>query len=431
MRGPTKTFPLDLVAVTAVISTVAVIYGSTRAFYFEGGFLQSFSFVSDERVFNEIVNGWIGRDPASTLFGIHAFGDYLMPNVWSSFGDSWTEVGGVNYLPPVLLLFRLLGFLPYAAGLALYMAAMAVATIAPMIWASRGLSLAIRTILVVSLALFTGPTIAAFDRGNIQGFMPLLFFAFALMILKSKWKWAALILTVMVLIKIYPVILVVVFVALRKYLWAVVVLAGTAVATAAVLPVMSTSGFRSLGAVIEGVVQFQDKALSDFLIYNNSFVGGLANGAMFLGQDGVGAWIASNAIVVTGLYALGVLPMMWLSRIPLWMRLCVGFSLTTSLMPLVYPYALNWIVAASALAIWAAMNSTSDESIGVWSQRMLVIALALGSAVLPIFIPGSMEAGRPAGVASLAAVAIAVAFPLAAWLSRSKDIRVNPTSVAK
>jgi len=412
--GLRRTFPLDLAGLTVALGAIATLYGGFRAFYFQVGFLESFSYYSDERPLNEIVNGWIGRDPSETLVGIHAFGDYLLLNVWSQFPNPWDQPGGVNYLPPVLLFYKLLGYLPYTFGLYLFLFAIVICLILPMVIASRGRPLLQRALLVTTLAVVTGPAVATLDRANNQGFLPLLLFGFGLAVLKQRWGWASALLAVAMTIKVYPLILVLVLVALRKYRWALLSVSLSVLAILCALPFTTSAGFGGIPLIIENILQFQDKSVQQFLQYNVSFTGGLANVAMLLGLTGIGTWIASNALIIVFLYGVAVIPLLWWNRIPLWMRIILAFSFTTALMPITYPYALNWALAGSALAVWVAGRQETTEFLSRNLTLALAGSLALVTAVLPVLIPGSAEAGRAAGVVSLAACATAILLPLCA-----------------
>lgn len=418
MRGLPKAFPVDLAGITLGLSSIALLFGGFRAFYFQGGFLESFSYYSDERTLNSIVNEWIGRDPQETLVGIHAFGDYLLPNVWSSFEDPWVQLEQVNYLPPMLLLFRVLGYLPYSVGLSLYFVVLILCTVAPMALASRGFSIGKRVLLVSSLVLLTGPALSTFDRGNAQGFLPIVLFVFSVALIKERWGWAATMIAVASLIKIYPIVLLLLLLALRQFRWALVSIALSVAGVVVTLPIMASGGLASLGAVVGDVLQFQERTIEDFLQYNVSFAGGLANAAYFLGLQGIGSWVASNPLILILLYGAIVIPILWIRGIETWIKVIVALSLTTALMPIVYAYALNWVLASTAFAVWITRRSSTkhvQSRVVVWG---LMVGLALGSAVLPVLIPGSMESGRPAGAVTFAALAVYLILPVVAYLSR-------------
>ena len=102
------------------------------------------------------------------------------------FDDPWVEMD-VKYPTPFLLIYRMLDQLPYDSGFTLNMAVIVLCTVVPMLFATRRLPNGPRILLVATLALLTGPAIATFDRGNSQGFLPIILFAFALANVKQRW----------------------------------------------------------------------------------------------------------------------------------------------------------------------------------------------------------------------------------------------------
>jgi len=420
-------FPIDVAGFTLAVSALALLYGGFRAFYFQSGFLESMSYYSDERPFNAIVNGWIGRDPAETLYGVHAFGDYLLLNVWAQFPDPWGQMEQVNYLPPVLLFYKVMGLLPYSVGLTLFLVFLVLCLVLPMVLASRGRPIGQRLILVTTLALLTGPALATLDRANNQGFLPLLLFGFGIAILREKWGWASVFIAIAAMIKIYPIVLILLLIALRKYKWALVSVGITGIAVIATLPLTSTEGLAGLTTVIGDVLQWQERTTDSFLEYNASFAGGLANLLMFAGLDALGTWIAANALIIIAVYAVVVIPLLWSTRVPLWLRIILVLSLTTALMPITYPYALNWVLAATAITVWVSRRGMFSGALPQRIALSLAASLSLITAVLPIFIPGSMEAGRPATAASLASLVVAIALPMVAVWSRSRAAAITAT----
>ena len=425
MRPPPKSFPYDLAGWTIGLTTLAFFYGGIRAFYYGGDFLASFSYVSDERTFNEIANSWIGRDPQETLFGVHAFGDYVISNVWSSLGNAWAELEMVVYPPPILLFHRILGYLPYDWGLSVFMILLVACTLAPMVIATRRLPVGSRVLLVATLGLLTGPAIAALDRGNSQGLLPIVLFGFAIAVIKERWGWAALLIAVATVIKVYPIVLILLLLALRKYRWAAAAVGWSAALVLASMPFISTAGVFGLPEVFGDILQFQERTVTDFLTYNVTLAGGLANAAAFLGLDGAAAWIATNPLVIVVVYAAVVVPLLWIKSIEVWIRVVLALSLPSTLMPVVYAYALNWALAATAFTVWIVMRSPGALALRPLAVRLLMVSFALATAMLPVFIPGSAEAGRPAGVVSLAAMVVAFTLPAAAWFSRSDHSSVT------
>ena len=168
-------------------------------------------------------------------------------------------------------------------------------------------------------------------------------------------------------------------------------------------------------------MRFGETSLVDFMSYNGPLADGLANAAAFLGLVAIATWIALNPLVIAVVYAVLVVPLLWLSSIEIWSRVVVALSLPTALMPVVYLYALNWVLAATTFTIWIVLTSTPAQTLRPLAERVPMLALAVGMAMLPVFIRGRTEADRSAGVVSLAPVALALGVPLAAWLSRSQE----------
>lgn len=422
-RRLSTNFPMDLIALTVGIGALMAAYGGFRAFYFEGQFLGAISYVSDEHVFNEIVNGWIGRDPASTLFGIHAFGDYLLPSIWATIPDPWTNQE-VTYLPPVIALFKGLNWLPASGGLVVMESVIVLAATLPMVVATRRLPWSTRILAMTVLGVLAGPTLAALDRGNVQGVMPLLLFGFALAVLRERWGWASVLLALAIVVKIYPVVLVLVLLARRQWKWGGIAIGEAALLVVGGLLITTGDPIGSIPSMVNDVLGFQGKAFADFMPYNASLAGGLAHASQFVGLHGLAAWIAAHALVVGLGYALVVVPLLWSDTIELWVRLILGFMLTTALMPLVYPYALNWVVAAAALAVMMSARDANGPRVDRRTEGAVLVSLALVASVYPVFIPGSMEAGIPAGVQTLAAAGAVLILPGVLWVNRARGRRV-------
>jgi hypothetical protein len=419
VRFAPERFPLNLVAVSLAATAVALGYGSMRHFYFQGAFLEGLSYVSDERPMAALVSSFMGVPSDSMLVGIHAFGDYLLPHYWVLLQSPWLsdQTGVLNYLPTALIPHKLLSFLPYFAGLGAFELMMAASLCAPALYALKGQPWALRVLAVVVLGLATGPSIASLDRANMQGFLPLVLFAFAVAVLRQRWGWATTFLVIAASIKIYPIMLVLVLLALRKWKWAAVSVASTIALALISLPLISGNVWPTARLVVTTVLEFGQRDFGSLMNYNVSLAGGLAHLCALLGADGGAQWIASHAIVVGAIYLVAVAPLLWFTAIELWIRLIVAFMLTTAVMPVVYPYAVNWVVAASALALMHSLGSRLGSPPGAtlvpraqWLP--VLIALASLSACYPILIPHSMEAGTPVGLLAFVHAAVCVLLPL-------------------
>lgn len=418
-------FSGDLMAVVAVIGAIAVIYGSVQHFYFEGAFLDAISYVNDERPLNSIVAGLLGQDPSITAVGIHAFGDFLLPHYWVTLTNPWLQDGTnmINYLPPALVPFRVLSAVPYQVALGAYELAMFIALATPMAYATRGMRWSHRVLSVVVLGLFAGPAIASLDRANTQGFVPIFLFAAAIAMLRERWGWASVFLVAAGSLKIYPLALVLVMLAARKWKWAAVSVFGTFLLSVVTLPLVSQDLSETFRLVFLNPLNYDDRTFVQFMSYNVSFAGGVAHGFQLLGLSGAAEWVAGHGLLF-GLFAFVITaPLLWTARIELWVRIILAMLLTTSVMPVSYPYAMNWVVAAAAVAVAMSIGARGSawftaHSMPRWQWLPVFLGLALLVPPYPFFVPGSMEQGIPVSALALVSAFVSVALPLALWAGR-------------
>lgn len=419
LRGTPRAAPLDLTALTAVIGTIAVLYGAFRAFYFEGSFLQALSYVSDERPFTEIVGGLLGLTPADSLFGIHVFGDFMMPYYWASLDNPWLQqaVEAVIYPPGALVIFKAFTFVPYQAGLVLFEAVLVLALTAPMILASRGRRWSERVLLVLVLGVLTGPSLATLDRGNIQGLLPLLLFGFVTAVLRQRYGWASAFIIAAASIKLYPIVLVLVLLGLHKWRQAVWAVGGTVIVNLLAVPLLSDNLWPSLRLAFLNPLGWAERSFEQFMSYNVSMAGGVAHVFAMGGLGSAATWVSSHAMVVSLIALLLIAPLVVSQRLELWVRITLAMLLMTAAMPVVFPYALNWVVAAAALIVFVAVGGRAGV-VGAaprWQWLPVLIAVGLLAAPYPIFVPGSAVAGTPTSLLAVVNAVVSVALPLALW----------------
>jgi len=151
--------------------------------------------------------------------GVHTFGDYLLPHKWAIAPNPWNNsIIPANTYPPVsILIFKVFTFLSYKIGLVLFLTSMAIFIVSPIvfeIWKSRKIE---NTLWLLPLALSIG-MITTIDRGNVIGFLVLLYYFF-LKFQDTKYENLACIsLALMISIKIFPIVLLVLLLSKKKYL---------------------------------------------------------------------------------------------------------------------------------------------------------------------------------------------------------------------
>ena len=444
-QTPTR-FPFWVLGLTVTISAVLTIYGGIRAFYYQSSFLAPIAYTTDERPTAERLAGLLGTSPGELLVGIHAFFDFLVSYYWGTLGNPWlqgAEVLPVNYPPGAMAFMEVWALFPYKTALAIYLPLMAVALITPAVVSLWGVRWSL-VVLAAGITLLSGPAIASLDRGNTQGFVPLLLFAFGVFALKGRWGWASIFLVLAASLKIFPALLLVVLIAERKWR----ALAGSIIA----LAVIHTAPFLLYPG--DPRVSFQTwfsyaftflgrDDLAGFLEYNASFVGGLAHWAMFLGLSALAGWIESvSTLLAVGVTAVVIGVIFLRTRLSLSIRLFAAFMTSTTILPVAYPYTANWIIAAVAVLFLGAipqLRSGLETAMSVgdrmqWNPPTVMwSALAVSSALMmafaPVFIPGSMESGYRAGVASLfMPIAVTISLVGMYWAAWRTDRMPRPAT---
>lgn len=156
--------------------------------------------------------------------GQHCFGDYALSADFASQANPWEERLGYrfNYTAAGLLVIRAFAVLGEwfgdpRVGLFLYLGALAVALLAPAVWAARrgpGLE---RIVIIVSCGLLATPVWMAIDRGNSVGLIvPLALFSL-IAVARRRWWLVAVLTAAGALIKPQFAVLVVVLFVARKW----------------------------------------------------------------------------------------------------------------------------------------------------------------------------------------------------------------------
>jgi len=152
-------------------------------------------------------------DSASKAFGKHYFGDFLQTQDWSVMSNAWTDEPNflAQYPSVPVYLLKLISWMPYFASLFVYLGSMVILSMTTIWLATSKLETASRVALAFTLGIATTPMLSAIDRGNNVGFIGALFGLFAFAVLQNRKKTAIVALSLLVAIKIYPIVLLAVF----------------------------------------------------------------------------------------------------------------------------------------------------------------------------------------------------------------------------
>lgn len=400
--------PLALVTVSVLASTMWVLYGAIRGFYYQGAFLNAIAYSTDEHISAEGYARLLGRPTADLLVGIHAFFDFLNPYYWGSLGNPWLENATnfpVNYPPLAMLFMKFWATFPYRVALTWYLGMMAVALALPA-WLPLRKRRWSTQVVAIAVILVSGPAIASLDRGNTQGFLPLLLFAFGWAVLRGRWGWAAAAVVIATSMKLFPAVLILVLIAERRWKAVLGSLIGIGVINTAGFLLFPGSAVDSFTFWFARASEFLGRDFNGFLEYNVSFAGGVAHWLILTGAPGWAASLTAHAMWVIAPIVIVAVPLIWQrTLLPIAVRLIVAMMLTTVVLPVAYPYSLNWAIAAAGVAFLASAHVSDWPR--AWSHISAVqeVAVTLGIGLLlgfyPVFIPGTMEAGYRAGMVSL------------------------------
>ena len=423
--------PLKVIAVTVFMGVGASIYGGWRAFYFQSSFLSPIAFTTDERPTAEVFSKFLQIPQEEILVGIHAFHDFLISFYWGSLGNPWVENEldfWPNHSPLAMLLGRAWNAFPYSTARDLNLWLMALAMLVPVAVSLRRMSWAI-ALLAMSVTVASGPFIASLDRGNYQGYIPVLLFAFGYFALKGRWAWAGFFVAFAASFKLYPVILLLVFVAERRWRALFGTIAGLAIFNVLLFFFFEGPVLESLHMYLAYVTPILGQQESELLSYNVSFTGGVLHALLFVDFSDVAVFLAERNVIVVLLGFLLVAPILWMRRsVPFVVRVIAAMSLTILITPVVFPYTVNWVIAAFALILISSHLSTDgDKSPSVSLTRLqslgLVLLVGLLMAFYPVFIPGTYENGYPAGALTLVVPVAIGLFAVAMWSSHILFLR--------
>jgi len=151
------------------------------------------------------------------LVGIHYFGDFLQTFDWATLSNPWTHDASflVQYPSVPVYLLKLLTPFPYYTALWIYLALMILTSAAAVWLVLDKFSNVSRFAASIAIGCLSTPALMAFDRGNSVGFLAILFCLFSVGVISRK-KWLAVtMLLLMATSKIYPILLIIVFVRLK------------------------------------------------------------------------------------------------------------------------------------------------------------------------------------------------------------------------
>ncbi len=405
-----------------------IIFAGIRHFYYLDPFIDNISFKSsDSPAFVTIV-------PELHAYGIHYFGDYLLPSYWASLKNPWLEAEIVTYPPLPILIFKFFGLFEYRTGLLFFLAFMLCAMLAPLILTLRMKKNKNWIAVTLLVGACSGPLIITMDRGNIIGLMPLLYFGVVYLAHKKKWKSSSLLLAISIALKYYPVVLLVIFLKERQFWRIFITLLQSFILIIGLAFIFPGDKFEILVGLVKGAIPFLTQNESPFLCYNVSFTSGLAHIATMTGKSELALWIVRNSNLVSVLMTLVIAGILLLTKVSKRLQYLMAMSLTTILPSRIYSYSFNYALASLAILILlnAGVEARNSEVVKTRkiSERIFTKdisnSLALFSLVLllvpwPIAIPMTVESGCTTSIIGIVGVFSILILMLAVFVEKQSE----------
>ncbi len=337
---------------------VPVLYVSLiRHFYFSELWLENLSYLAND------VPGYVDIR-SEHAFGIHYFGDYLLPHYWAEAQNPWLDHEIVTYPPVAVEMFKLFNVFPYRSGLIAYELLLAFSLVAPVAIATRRIGAQFAIPAVLLFGFLAGPTIISLDRGNVVGLLPIIYFVFGIAVLNGRWRLAVTAVVIATSLKYFPFVLSIVLLSQMKIrLWIVSVL-GSAMLVFGILPFYPGGFSDTVNGLVRGALPFVSEGSSNFSCYNTSYVSGIWHVLMFFELNTPANWIATNALLVAMFVTLIFSFIILFGACPLWSKVVLAMSLSTVITPTVYSYSLNWTISALAIAFVGSQVTTASTRTG-------------------------------------------------------------------
>jgi len=333
-------------------------YSLIRHFYYGLDWIGIFSFKSADPP------GQVQIVPEMQSFGLHYFGDYLLPHHWASLDNPWTSVEPNNYPPLAIIFFQILASFQYKTGLLLF-EFMLFATTACVLWMSlRGRAKATKLNTILVFGLFSGPMIITMDRGNIVGFLALLTYVFAVFVIQKRWYLAALIAAIAVGIKLYPLVIFGIFVIYGKWKQLIIGIGSSLILVLGLFALYPGTFGKTLSGFWRGFSMFRNVDPNAVYCGNNSLTGGLLIFSEKFGDKSFSNLIAANALICGLGFSLLLFALMVKFRSQVWLVLVLSLSMLTATPAIVYGYSMVWVISALAIVFLASGGIEEfDESL--------------------------------------------------------------------
>jgi len=360
LRSSWSPWGTRLLALVAILVALSLGYDWVQQFYRQIPVNDSLSFLANDLPWMPI------HTQAVTIIGVHYFGDFQLPYAWAiNVRHSLSPYLSSQYpanVPP----FEILCFIPFtllSVGPAtiLFLVISIFVYVMPIWFLLSPMGSSSRIVVIALFVLVSGPFVAMLDRGNAIGIVIGLV-SWSVVAWRSRhWYLCGALLVAAISIKVYPVALLVVPIAFRRYRFAAWVLLSAVILNLAALAVIPGGFLRNLRTVVPSMTSMQLGHQSLYASWGVYSIAPKLAGLLFGPSAGNGL-LAPGRLTVwlpSLLYLVCIYYIIRRNRVPQW---CWG-PLAVASIQLIVPqsgsYAAGWVSLGS---IWFASNLISREN---------------------------------------------------------------------
>lgn len=317
-------------------------------------------------------------------YGVHFFGDFLLPQWQSRLQDPWmfkdpTGPPITNYFPFTMGVFWVFSQISYWKSFLIFFVGSLMLILIPLLRVSKQLSPLERVQLIVTSIVLTGPMISLLDRGNIQ----LLLVGICLMGIyqfgQGRFLLSAILIGLAIGLKVYPLIFLVLFV--RGHKWRALMLSISTAAASTLIPLIfyGDGVLKTLRSISENVKINDGIYLRGYLAYNNSIKGSLITleslGIPFVSR--ISTLALSNYVIVALLLLIVALIIFLNRQVTTGEIILVSAALMCSLATYVAPYVLAMYFIA-ILWLWKDSAKISNFAIITYGWLLAILLMPRG-----------------------------------------------------
>ena len=362
------------------------------------------------------------HNTAVPILGVHYFGDFQLPynwglNVRDSLSPYLSSAIPSNFPPLLILLYVPFTLLSIKTATFIFLALSAAIVIVPLWLLLSPLKFSYRCIMLVPIVLMTTPFITMLDRGNSIGIGIGLVSWSAVAYRSRRWLWCGIFLAVGSAFTVFPVLLLVIPLALRRYRFATFVFSCAVLLNLLALlciPGGYIENFRTVVPAMSSGALASGSLLTTWSLY--SLVPKMAD--LLLGPSHIGHLLDPSRFwswLPAVLYLVLVFLIIRFRRVPQW---CWG-ALSLGSIQLVLPFSAAYTTGWACLAaIWFARGSLmnmelchSDERPAFHDDMILRVIVLL--ALVVTLVPSSISIAGVGGSSVLATYLLSPALLLA------------------